>query len=132
MPFRSTLHRLPGPLGRRITLCHAALRDQCAASPPRWTDDTTESEIALPARRSRGRSSGRLEQIRVGWNRRRRSTDPVNLLYPFEVDRIHLVRSEEHTSEPQSLMRIAYAVHCLKTKNQHSTEQDKFINPQHV
>src|SRR3546814_3098240 len=27
-----------------------------------------------------------LEQIRVGWNRRRRSTDPVNLLYPFEVE----------------------------------------------
>src|SRR3546814_11357066 len=57
-----TRHRLPGPLGRRITLCHAALLDQCAASPPRWTDDTTESEIALPARRSRGRSSGRLSK----------------------------------------------------------------------
>src|SRR3546814_17377872 len=37
--------------------------------------------------------SSRLEQIRVGWNRRRRSTDPVTLLYPFEVDRIHVVRS---------------------------------------
>src|SRR3546814_7777169 len=39
-----------------------------------------------------------LEQIRVGWNRRRRS------------------RSEEHTSELQSLMRISYAVFCLKKK----------------
>src|SRR3546814_13726056 len=29
-----------------------------------------------------------LEQIRVGWNRRRRSTAPVNLLCLFEVDRI--------------------------------------------
>src|SRR3546814_451382 len=29
-----------------------------------------------------------LEQIRVGWNRRRRSTDPVNLLCLFEVERI--------------------------------------------
>src|SRR3546814_7696240 len=29
-----------------------------------------------------------LEQIRDGWNRRRRSTDPVNLLCLFEVDRI--------------------------------------------
>src|SRR3546814_1060753 len=28
------------------------------------------------------------------------------------------VRSEEHTSELQSLMRISYAVFCLKTKNQ--------------
>src|SRR3546814_2328055 len=32
-----------------------------------------------------------------------------------------LVRSEEHTSELQSLMRISYAVFCLKTnKNIHS------------
>src|SRR3546814_1748205 len=28
-------------------------------------------------------------------------------------------RSEEHTSELQSLMRISYAVFCLKTKNTH-------------
>src|SRR3546814_7675782 len=30
-----------------------------------------------------------------------------------------LVRSEEHTSELQSLMRISYAVFCLKKKIQH-------------
>src|SRR3546814_2962646 len=30
-----------------------------------------------------------------------------------------LVRSEEHTSELQSLMRISYAVFCLKKKKQH-------------
>src|SRR3546814_3471504 len=30
----------------------------------------------------------------------------------------YLVRSEEHTSELQSLMRISYAVFCLKKKNQ--------------
>src|SRR3546814_3648208 len=29
---------------------------------------------------------------------------------------LHLSRSEEHTSELQSLMRISYAVFCLKTK----------------
>src|SRR3546814_7411378 len=29
-----------------------------------------------------------------------------------------LFRSEEHTSELQSLMRISYAVFCLKKKNQ--------------
>src|SRR3546814_3117000 len=28
-----------------------------------------------------------------------------------------VARSEEHTSELQSLMRISYAVFCLKTKN---------------
>src|SRR3546814_1894624 len=31
-----------------------------------------------------------------------------------------LVRSEEHTSELQSLMRISYAVFCLKKKNTHT------------
>src|SRR3546814_8672376 len=30
-------------------------------------------------------------------------------------------RSEEHTSELQSLMRISYAVFCLKKKNTHQT-----------
>src|SRR3546814_7256445 len=30
-----------------------------------------------------------------------------------------LVRSEEHTSELQSLMRISYAVFCLKKKKSH-------------
>src|SRR3546814_3466229 len=29
---------------------------------------------------------------------------------------VHAVRSEEHTSELQSLMRISYAVFCLKKK----------------
>src|SRR3546814_3663940 len=30
------------------------------------------------------------------------------------------LRSEEHTSELQSLMRISYAVFCLKKKNTHT------------
>src|SRR3546814_5554040 len=34
-----------------------------------------------------------------------------------EVGRLLLGRSEEHTSELQSLMRSSYAVFCLKNKN---------------
>src|SRR3546814_9216392 len=33
--------------------------------------------------------------------------------------RVAVPRSEEHTSELQSLMRISYAVFCLKKKNFH-------------
>src|SRR3546814_5539391 len=33
------------------------------------------------------------------------------------------IRSEEHTSELQSLMRISYAVFCLKQKTQHKTAE---------
>src|SRR3546814_10557607 len=43
-------------------------------------------------------------------------------------------RSEEHTSELQSLMRISYAVFCLKKKKHHKTEQeiDKLTNVSHT
>src|SRR3546814_8145902 len=35
-----------------------------------------------------------------------------------------VVRSEEHTSELQSLMRISYAVFCLKKKNNTHTNEE--------
>src|SRR3546814_8345300 len=35
---------------------------------------------------------------------------------------VRRTRSEEHTSELQSLMRISYAVFCLKKKKQHITK----------
>src|SRR3546814_10458592 len=35
------------------------------------------------------------------------------------------LRSEEHTSELQSLMRISYAVFCLKKKKKTETEEDR-------
>src|SRR3546814_7711377 len=35
---------------------------------------------------------------------------------PASLQSAHMVRSEEHTSELQSLMRISYAVFCLKKK----------------
>src|SRR3546814_10420522 len=42
----------------------------------------------------------------------------VGTLRPSQVAH----RSEEHTSELQSLMRISYAVFCLKKKKQHHTQ----------
>src|SRR3546814_10602003 len=38
-------------------------------------------------------------------------------------------RSEEHTSELQSLMRISYAVFCLKKKNIQTIKEDTNIKP---
>src|SRR3546814_4250098 len=37
-------------------------------------------------------------------------------------------RSEEHTSELQSLMRISYAVFCLKKKKKQTTKDNYSIN----
>src|SRR3546814_1887195 len=45
--------------------------------------------------------------------------DPVDHLL---FHRTRLQRSEEHTSELQSLMRISYAVFCLKTKKKDKHE----------
>src|SRR3546814_3330647 len=45
------------------------------------------------------------------------------------VDRRKDVRSEEHTSELQSLMRISYAVFCLKKKTTIQRSVIKKIHP---
>src|SRR3546814_2916404 len=55
---------------------------------------------------------------------------PESRAYPAASngERPAIPRSEEHTSELQSLMRISYAVFCLKKKKQHKTIQtNKFI-----
>src|SRR3546814_1245314 len=64
-------------------------RGKCRARLPRARDDPDD---AAPARGERRRLSR------------------------AQVDRLWRVRSEEHTSELQSLMRISYAVFCLKKK----------------
>src|SRR3546814_10768781 len=49
--------------------------------------------------------------------------------FPFEEDSNapdHHARTEEHTSELQSLMRISYAVFCLK-KNTYYNQQNKHM-----
>src|SRR3546814_8328849 len=56
-----------------------------------------------------------------------RQPERTHAVHQAEVDRLggaaligaDLRRSEEHTSELQSLMRISYAVFCLKKKKQH-------------
>src|SRR3546814_2929662 len=43
------------------------------------------------------------------------------------LGRARYVRSEEHTSELQSLMRISYAVFCLKKKSKKITRNEEYI-----
>src|SRR3546814_6255818 len=46
------------------------------------------------------------------------------LRFAFEVPPDFRIRSEEHTSELQSLMRTSYAVYCLKKKNNQRPRAD--------
>src|SRR3546814_7982094 len=47
-----------------------------------------------------------------------------------QVMDVHRGRSEEHTSELKSLMRISYAVFCLKKKSTSSKLPDRLYNTQ--
>src|SRR3546814_10372491 len=58
----------------------------------------------------------------TGRNRGKVTRDSSMLSGPPSNALLHLLtRSEEHTSELQSLMRISYAVFCLKKKNKYTT-----------
>src|SRR3546814_7828599 len=59
------------------------------------------------------------QAARVGRRLRRRQADAQ--------DRVGAERSEEHTSELQSLMRISYAVFCLKKKTTTERRDEKHI-----
>src|SRR3546814_2523390 len=71
------------------------------------------AEAEVVGRRLRQVGPGEVEEIAaVGHRRHLVALDHVHRDAVAEVG-----RSEEHTSELQSLMRISYAVFCLKTKN---------------
>src|SRR3546814_1262992 len=55
-------------------------------------------------------------------------TTPSRIVATMTIPHAALVRSrsEEHTSELQSLMRISYAVFCLKKKNKKRTKQKNY------
>src|SRR3546814_10313677 len=58
-----------------------------------------------------------------------RSRHPVHLQVDGEYQgKVKALRSEEHTSELQSLMRISYAVFCLKKKTK--THTNKYVTKQ--
>src|SRR3546814_8208333 len=78
-------------------------------------------------RRPRVRSSdvARPHAARCAIRRRERSR--AHLSEHAFGDDDHTSRSEEHTSELQSLMRISYAVFCLKKKKNKSQQINKQI-----
>src|SRR3546814_8505326 len=77
---------------------------------------------SFPARievRTGPRQRGRQRELLAGLPRR--GETPAERIRNGGNDGIR-ARSEEHTSELQSLMRISYAVFCLKKKNQKKTQ----------
>src|SRR3546814_4623052 len=83
---------------RRLT---ATLLATAALAAPSALASTAEARPDTPAKTVKAQSKQLLKDI-AGKDKR-------------------LARSEEHTSELQSLMRISYAVFCLKKKNNTTT-----------
>src|SRR3546814_16013118 len=79
-------------------------RSKAAAAVCTWTLDVQAAALTAVARAA-ARSVGALESSALG-----AGIDEL-------TERALTERSEEHTSELQSLMRISYAVFCLKKKN---------------
>src|SRR3546814_10401280 len=92
--------------------------------PPRSTLTDTLFPYTTLFRPGAHRGLGHLHQVRASMAdllviRGARLTEAQRQPLRYIQQAIHTVqrRSEEHTSELQSLMRISYAVFCLKKKN---------------
>src|SRR3546814_1858126 len=100
--FRSQLPRLIPQWARALGFADAAIArlqlDDDMAHLRRWLDDGFHGDMAWMNRDLHLRAR------------------PAEL-HPGTVS---VIRSEEHTSELQSLMRISYAVFCLKKKIKHT------------
>src|SRR3546814_2230136 len=106
-----------------------------------WSSDVCSSDLRVttPTRACLNRQAGsdwsirawsvtrtRFATSRKSGKRSREMPEPNQKTYsslatPSAISRLgpSRRRSEEHTSELQSLMRISYAVFCLKKKNKH-------------
>src|SRR3546814_3138654 len=73
------------------------------------------AEVAIGS--AGGEAALRLHGFELGGEGLRSEGEPVAQRGKGSCARRLLARSEEHTSELQSLMRISYAVFCLKNKN---------------
>src|SRR3546814_5405350 len=76
------------------------------------------------------RTDGRIHpQVNVLHARTGRMSYGTPELHQFVADARTIIRSEEHTSELQSLMRISYAVFCLKNKTHKTTKHNTNEQP---
>src|SRR3546814_5302216 len=103
--FRSLLRGTAGP----GDAAPGGLRLDQRAPPGRWAGATAAAPaVAGPATGGGHRGSG----LVLGQRLSGRAGRPAG-----EISQAPVARSEEHTSELQSLMRISYAVFCLKKKH---------------
>src|SRR3546814_8229108 len=97
-----------------------------------WSSDVCSSDLQAQSRSSQAIEQyieverGVIAQTRgayAAWQANERIIAATRQAVSANALSLEGVRSEEHTSELQSLMRISYAVFCLKKKKQKQTTQ---------
>src|SRR3546814_9395588 len=82
-------------------------------------DETDKYGIIDP-----GARDGALVEVKGLVEKPKQGSAPSNIMIPGRyILQPEVMRSEEHTSELQSLMRISYAVFCLKKKKNHEVKR---------
>src|SRR3546814_5364054 len=106
-----------------------------------WSSDVCSSDLPEACARPGTMASSAMATSTVApWPRRVMTAWRVCccgcLLMAGSLGGWHGTRSEEHTSELQSLMRISYAVFCLKKKNTIDTQRthtlQQYMRPDHT
>src|SRR3546814_4399109 len=116
-PYTTLFRSLPGDLGKPIL--DAQRNGGVAALPPVGPGQTPLSPEANAAQQARQiaaqeRDAARTSRLFLAGSGQ--SPGSANAGVTGGEPAAGMVRSEEHTSELQSLMRISYAVFCLKKK----------------
>src|SRR3546814_11784709 len=97
------------------------LRVVCGGRELRWLERTPDKREVVGSTPTRPTITRYCDRVR-GVSSAGRAVALQASGHRFDPDRLHhfglSARSEEHTSELQSLMRISYAVFCLKKKKQ--------------
>src|SRR3546814_2396681 len=102
--------------------------DLCADGPPTGMGIVEITRLCLPCRLGRARRLATRNRLISAMVDHAAATGIMSLTGVVSASFLAQVRSEEHTSELQSLMRISYAVFCLKKKNKKNTRQKHIHN----
>src|SRR3546814_4087098 len=125
----SDLHRIRRRLVRRLLLSRLRDVDVRQLSQPPSAQRPLSGLLGRAARlveasRRPGRSLERRQEPRSASRSASAAPEPPRpTRSPQSAREVERARSEEHTSELQSLMRISYAVFCLKKKTNNKPTQ---------
>src|SRR3546814_9719930 len=105
-----------------------------------WSSDVCSSDLVSPSRQSGWLSATKISPVSFATDlpptgtclgTRRQTYARLTFSRRRDPCEKNFFRSEEHTSELQSLMRISYAVFCLKKKKKQTTNKHNLQNNTH-